>query len=233
MNSLQDLIKEKEYTFQEYLARVFTLVLAGLGISFVVAYAMAYLGGYRLLVRLPAPIMLIFIVQIGVAWLFGSRLFEMKKSTAWACYIIYCVTLGLTYSVLPFVYDGRSILFAIAMTVALFAALAIIGHTTHVDLSKYSSYMMIGLLMILVITFINFFFVHSQAMDLMVSYIGVILFLGITAYDVQRLRNMYLQGYSDKNLFDKLMIYGAFQLYLDFVNIFIRLLQIFGGRRRR
>lgn len=232
MNSLQDFTEEKSYSFRDYLTRVFNIILLGLGISFGVAYAMVRMGGLYFLARMNMPIFVIFVIQMGLAWIFSSQLYTMKKSSAWLCYILYCSSLGVTFSVLPFVYDGRSIFFALAMTTVLFVLMAIIGHTTNIDLTKYASYFMIGLIMLIVITLINFFFIHSETMDLIMAYVGVVLFLGITAYDMQRLRAMYLNGSQDPELYEKMMLFGAFQLYLDFVNLFIRILRIFGRRRR-
>ncbi|MBR2802377.1 MAG: Bax inhibitor-1/YccA family protein [Erysipelotrichaceae bacterium] len=228
MEPFTHIVRDEQNTFPRYLTRVFLIVLLGLLISFGVAFLMLQSGNALFYYFHPY---IILILQLGIAWFFSFRLMAMERGTAWFCYIAYSAIMGLTFSVLPLIYDGRSILFAVGMTAVLFGCMAMIGHNTHVDLTKYSTYLFLGLFMIILITVVNFFFIHSGGLDLLLTYVGVLLFLAITAYDMQRLRALYLEGYGDRNLYEKLTIFGAFQLYLDFINLFIRILQIFGRRR--
>jgi len=216
-------------TFSAFMSKVFMVMALGLGVSFVTAL-IVYQSSYAVFAMLH-PYLLI-ILQLATAFLFTYSLFKLSKPIAWACYIFYCVITGLSLSILPLVYEGDSILFAIASTMVLFICLAFIGHNTKIDLSRYSTYFFIGLIAVIIITIVNTFFIKSSTMDLFLTYVGVIIFLGITAYDIQKLRKLYLHGYGDENLYDKLVIYGAFELYLDFINLFVRILRIIGKQRK-
>ena len=109
--------------------------------------------------------------------------------------------------------------------------MAIAGHFTNCDLTKFSFNLFAGVLAIVVVTLINLLFIHSNTLDMLMAYIGLVLFAGITAFDVQRLRLLYIESMNDQEMSEKLLVAGSFQLYLDFVNIFIRILQIFGRQR--
>lgn len=228
MNMFEQTEMGNQSTYNEFLAKVFLEICVGLLITFAVACACYMTGNVFLSVMHPFAVI---IAQLGLAWLFTYSLYRMPKAVMYVCYGLYSALLGMTFAILPLLYDGTSIAFAVGLTAVIFACMAFIGHNTHIDLSRYSTYMVIGLISIIVITVLNIFFIHSNGLDLLLTYVGVLLFLAITAWDVQRLRAMYLQSYSDSELSAKIVIYAAFQLYLDFVNLFIRILQIFGRRR--
>lgn len=231
LNNFKNLVSSETYTFRDFLTKVFFLVFLGIVISTLTA---SFLTGkiiINLLNRIPYLFFIIIFLQLGIALNFSRRLYKMSKITALLSYIFYCLSLGLTFAVLPFIYEGESLVFAGAMSACLFGAMVIVGLTIKADLSKFSNLLFMGLLMIVVVSLINNFFIHSKATDLFLAYIGIFVFLGLIAYDMQRLRTMYLDGYRNDNMFDKLAIYGAFGLYLDFINLFVRLLQIFGRRR--
>jgi FtsH-binding integral membrane protein len=114
-------------------------------------------------------------------------------------------------------------------TAALFALMAIVGYTTKTDLTKLGSILMIGVIGIVIASLINFF-MKSESMDYLISILGVIIFTGLTAYDVQKIKNLG-DGVGDNTINRKFGIMGALTLYLDFINLFLFLLRLFGGRK--
>lgn len=222
---------ERNLTFRTFLNQTFFVMALGLLISALFAFLAT------LLLKIIPPQIFIFvvlgsvIVEFAVAMIFSLRLMSMSKTTAWICYILYCALTGISLSMILQIYTLGSASFAFLSTVILFVCMAIIGHTTKADLSKLGTLLFAGLIAVLIISLINIFFIHSQLIEIGVCYLGIFIFLGLIAYDVRKLRDLYNHGLNDNELSEKLMIYGAFQLYLDFINLFIRLLQIFGKRR--
>lgn len=214
-------------TFKAYVSKVCASVASGLLVSGVVAYFARNLiflfGG--------AGVFLPLIIELIIAIYFSRRLMTMSKTTAYVCFYLYSFLTGLSLSNIFLVYSGADLTFAFVSTTMLFICMSIIGNNTSLDLTKFSSYLFFGLIGIIIATILNFF-IKSSAMDLIISYVAVIIFLVLIAYDMQMLRNLYNNGLSDGELYDKLLIFGAFQLYLDFINLFLRILQIFSNRKR-
>ena len=109
--------------------------------------------------------------------------------------------------------------------------MSVIGHTTKVDITKFSGLLIAGLFTLIIITVLSMF-INIPGATMITSYLGVVIFLGLTAWDVQKLRNYYFSSELDDTLRSKLSIYGAFQLYLDFINLFLYILRIFGNRSK-
>ena len=216
--------REQSLSFNKFLSKVFLLVFVGLMISSVTCF-LTYLALLRnfALANFSFVVMLI---QMGIAIYFQTRLNHMSKQQAYLCFGIYAATLGVTLGYIPIFYNGKTIVIAVLMTALLFGSMAIIGHTTNIDLSRFSSIFSVGLLMLVVTSVINFF-VRSSGLDMILNYAGIILFLGIVAWDMQRMRQVYLYCRDDHETFLKMSILMAFELFLDFVNIFLRLLPMF------
>lgn len=224
---------EVNMTFRSYVSKVFLFVAAGLLVSTLAALlvgrffiVLVYSLGAFGTIGLFLPI----ILELVVAVYFSKRLLTMKKTTAYICYFLYSALTGLSLSFILMLYDIQSIAFAFASTTLLFVCMSIIGFATKIDLSKISNYIFFGLFGIIITSLINMF-IGSSTVDLFISYAAVIIFLVLIAYDMQNLRYLYNEGLASSDLYSKLLIYGSFQLYLDFINIFIRLLQIFSRRR--
>jgi uncharacterized protein len=147
-----------------------------------------------------------------------------------AMFIAYSLINGITFGAIFLVYEIGSIVNAFLSTAALFAVMAIAGYTTKTDLTKLGHILIIGLIGIVIASIINVFIGNSK-MDFIISILGVIIFTGLTAYDVQKIKNMgYEVGY-DRTLSNKMGIMGALTLYLDFINLFLFLLRLFGSRK--
>jgi uncharacterized protein len=144
-------------------------------------------------------------------------------------FVAYSIINGISFSFIFFVYNIGSIATVFLSTTALFAVMAIAGYTTKTDLTKMGSILMIGVIGIVIASLINMF-MGSAKMDYIISILGVIIFTGLTAYDVQKIKNIGLQA-DNSGMTNKLGIVGALTLYLDFVSLFLFLLRLFGGRK--
>lgn len=143
---------------------------------------------------------------------------------------VYSIINGLTLSVIFYAYDLGSIQEIFLLTAAMFAGMAVIGATTKIDLTKMGAILIMALWGVLLVTFANILFLHNSGVDLMMDYVGVAIFVGLTAYDTQRLKAMARSGeYLDSNI---IAIYCGMQLYLDFINLFLKLLRLFGKSRK-
>lgn len=143
-------------------------------------------------------------------------------------FVAYSVVNGISFSFIFLVYSLGSILNVFLSTTALFAVMAIAGYTTKTDLTKLGSILMIGVIGIVIASLINLF-MHSAGFDYLISILGVVIFTGLTAYDVQKIKNIGYEANGSDTA--KLGIIGALTLYLDFINLFLFLLRLFGGRK--
>lgn len=162
------------------------------------------------------------VAELLLAIFLSARIHKMSSTTARICYLLYTFLTGLTFSSLFIVYKLESILLVFGITSLLFLVFALIGKTTKIDLSKLGTYLLMMLLGIIICSIINIFLGNST-FDLVISCISIIVFLGYIAYDVQKIKR--LNGFLAE---DNLAVIGAFELYLDFINIFIDLLRLFG-----
>jgi FtsH-binding integral membrane protein len=173
------------------------------------------------------------VAQFGICMFLSSRIMTMQTSTATALFYGYAALTGVTFSVLGLNFGITTMFMAFAFASVMFFCCAIIGHTTNVDLTKFSGLLIGGLIALVVATILSLF-VPVLRDSLIISYIGVLLFLVITAWDMQKIKQFYYgtQG-GMGTLGGNLAVYGAFQLYLDFINLFLRILRILGSRSNR
>ena len=222
-------------SLKNYLSKTFSTVAIGVAISAVLAAVASRLAPVFMMrnpgLALAISIGLI-IGELAIAFYFSLNLQKMSKSTAWFCYIAYSVITGLSFSTIVMSYANASVTLAFVSTAIMFICMSIIGRTSNINFTKIYSLFLPAIIAGFIMTLLNVFLIHSPWIDMMIVYIGLVLFLAITAADVQRLQAFYYASQNDSELSDKLMIMGAFQLYLDFANLFIRILQIFGRRRR-
>lgn len=162
------------------------------------------------------------LIELGLAIFLSVRIHKMQPTTAKISYLLYTFFSGLTFASLFVVYKLESIILVFAVTAILFLLFALVGHFTKMDLSKIGTYLIMMLIGIILCTLINIF-LQNSTFDMLISGASVVIFLGFIAYDVQKIKR--LNGYLIE---DNLAILGAFELYLDFINIFIDLLRLFG-----
>ncbi|HEX2622355.1 MAG TPA: Bax inhibitor-1/YccA family protein, partial [Phototrophicaceae bacterium] len=176
------------------------------------------------------------VVEFGlvIALSMGITRKWLNPTMAALLFFLYAAVNGFVLSIIALVFDAGAITNALATTVLLFGVMSVFGYTTQMDLTRMGSYLIMGLIGLVVAMFVNVF-LNSGPLEYIISIFGVIIFTGLTAYDTQKIRN-FTQTYqlqADGNLALKFSIYGALVLYLDFVNLFLFLVQLFGGGRRR
>lgn len=168
-----------------------------------------------------APLILVFVLGFGIN--------RLSESTAKSLFWVYAALMGVSLSTVLFAYTGVSVARTFFVSAAAFAGLSLWGYTTKKDLSGFGTFLIMGLVGLLIAMLVNMF-LRSSMMDLIVSAIGVLLFAGLTAYDTQKLKSLYFEvGGSEFR--GKAVVMGALTLYLDFVNLFLFLLRFMGDRR--
>ncbi len=172
------------------------------------------------------------IAELGLVFILSARVHKMQAGTATAMFVIYATLNGATLSMIFLAYTGASIVSTFFVCAATFVACSIYGWITKRDLTSLGGFLFMGLIGIIIATLVNFF-VRSSAMSMIISYIGVFVFVGLTAYDTQYIKNMALTQPADveAGVMRKGAIIGALKLYLDFINLFLMLLRILGDRR--
>ena len=158
---------------------------------------------------------------------FGIR--KMSAAKAQTTFWIFAALMGASLASIFLVYTGASITRVFFITAGTFGAMSIYGYTTKRDLTKLGSFLMMGLIGIIIASIVNIF-MKSSMMYFVISILGVLIFVGLTAYDTQKIKNMYLAS-DDSEISGKKAVMGALTLYLDFINLFIMLLRLFGQRR--
>ena len=179
-----------------------------------------YLSGLKWIVML-APLGVVFYMSFGIN--------KMSTSKAQTTFWIFAALTGLSLSSILLVYTGLSVTRVFFISSATFGAMSIYGYTTKRDLTKFGSFLMMGLIGIIIASLVNLF-LKSSMMYFAISIIGVLIFVGLTAYDTQKIKNMYTASDSSE-IIGKKAVMGALTLYLDFINLFIMLLRLFGQRR--
>lgn len=226
-----------EDTTRKFMASVFMWMFVALAISAVAAYLFSHDQSLLQLVFNPetnkrtglgtivmfSPLAFVLIMSFGMN--------KIAYPVLLVLFVAFAALMGVSLSFIFLIYTSALITTVFLTTSLVFGAMAVTGYTTHTDLTKFGSIMIMGLIGIVIASFINYF-LQSAQMDYIISYIGVAVFVGLTAYDVQRIKRIG-QGleYGDASA-PKLAIMGALSLYLDFINLFIMLLRVFGGGRR-
>jgi FtsH-binding integral membrane protein len=208
-----------------FMLRVFNTMAGGLALTGVVAYAAVSSGLYASIAGTPL-LWLVMLAPFGLALLLGFRVSRMSPAAAQASFWVYAALMGLSLAGIFLVYTGDSIARVFFISAGTFAATAAWGYTTRSDLTRFGSFLVMGLIGVVLASLVNVF-VGSSALQFAVSVIGVVVFSGLTAWDTQRLKAMYLERDGTGNL----AILGALMLYLDFVNLFVSMLQLGGTRR--
>ncbi len=214
-----------------FLAKVFNWMAIGLGLTGLVAFFTASTG--LALQILTSPLFFILIIaELGMVFYLSARVDKMQAATATGLFVAYAVVNGLTLSSIFLRYTGSSITGTFFITAGMFGAMAVYGLVTKRDLSGFGSFLFMGLIGIIIASLVNMF-MQSSAMSWIISMAGVLIFTGLTAYDVQRIKGMGEQGIMTQGdeMIKKGAIMGALALYLDFINLFIMLLRFFGGSR--
>jgi FtsH-binding integral membrane protein len=219
---------EVDFGLRQYMLRVYNLMAAGLGLTGLVAYAAVASGFYQQIADTPL-IWLVMLAPLGVVLLLSFRIERMSVGAAQAAFWGYAALMGLSLAGVFLVYTGVSVARVFFISAATFAAMSLYGYTTRRDLSQFGSFLFMGLLGIVLASLVNIF-IDSSALQFAISVIGVLVFIGLTAWDTQRIKEIYLAS-DPSDVLTKKALMGALALYLDFINLFVLLLQLTGQRR--
>jgi FtsH-binding integral membrane protein len=170
------------------------------------------------------------IAEVGVVWWLSSRVATMSATSATVWFFLYSILNGLTLSVIFFVFTADSIVYVFGIAASMFMAMAAYGYYTKKDLTSWGSLLMMGVIGLVIAGVVNIF-LRSDMFGMIVSSIGVLIFVGLTAYDTQKIKEMNIIGNEGTDEDHKEAIMGALTLYLDFINLFLYLLRLLGNRR--
>jgi len=225
---------ELERATSSCLARVFLRMLAALLVTALAAFA-----------TISSDAMLMFVFGNGVTFIgliileivlviaISAGINRMSSTTASMLFFLYAIINGITLSVIFFAYELGIIYHAFAISALMFAAMAIYGTVTRKDLTSIGSLCTMGLFGIIIASIVNMIFLRSEMLEIVVSYVGVLVFVGLTAFHTQRIKKNLRSANADSQMeaIQKISVLGALTLYLDFINLFLKMLRILGRRR--
>ena len=216
-------------TFGVLMRKVYLWMTLALVITGFSAYYVAH-SSYIFTLLNNSPLLLVLIIaELGLVIGLSAAIHKMSLTVATMMFVVYSLINGITLASIFLVYTEASIFTVFLITAGTFAAMALVGYTTKTDLSSMGKYLLMALIGIIIATIVNLF-VHSSGLDLIICYGGVLVFVGLTAYDSQKIKYMcQSMEYADSSA-QKLALLGALTLYLDFINLFLYLLRIFGKR---
>ncbi len=223
---------------KSFLANVFTYMFAALTITGVIAY---WFGTSKELLSMMFNTVngvtslnflgyFVMFAPFGLVLLMSARFQKLSAMVLVVLFIVYSILMGMSLSTIFLIYTGGSIFSTFFITASTFGIMAVLGYTTNTDLTKFGSILIMGVIGIVIASIVNMF-MGSNTLDYIISILGVLIFTGLTAYDVQKLKRIgssVAYGTEESN---KLSIMGALTLYLDFVNLFLFLLRFFGNRK--
>jgi len=237
LNKQHEYIENKEtYPLAKtFMSGVFMWMFLALGITAVTAWLFASSQELIALLYKPEGGMsitgwIVMLAPLGLVLWMSARFQRMSASTMVLIFILFSVLLGASLSSIFLIYTDASIVKTFVITSGMFGTMAIVGYTTKTDLTKFGSLMFMGLIGIIIASVVNMF-MRSGTMDYIISFIGVLVFTGLTAYDVQKLKRIGSKVELGSEGTRKLTIMGALTLYLDFINLFLFLLRFFGNRK--
>lgn len=214
-----------------FLAKVFNWMAIGLGFTAVVAFLVASSpAAIEFFVLNRVVLYGLIFAELGLVIYLSARIDKLQAGTATGLFLLYAGLNGITLSAILLLYTATSVASTFVVTAGMFGAMAIYGYVTKKDLASWGSFLFMGLIGILLATVVNFF-VQSSMMSWVISGIGVVVFTGLTAYDVQRISQMgHTAMAGSEGAVKKMAILGALTLYLDFINLFLMLLRFLGNR---
>jgi FtsH-binding integral membrane protein len=213
-----------------YMLRVYNYMASGLALTGLIAAFVANTPAlYMAIFGNPILTWVVILAPIGFVFFLSARIHKMSATAAQTTFWLYAALMGLSMSSIFLVYTGASVARVFFITAGTFAAMSLYGYTTKRDLSRFGAFLFMGLIGIIIASLANIF-IKSSMMLFVISIIGVLLFTGLTAYDTQRIKETYLES-DDSDSMTKKAVLGALTLYLDFINLFVMLMQLLGVRR--
>jgi FtsH-binding integral membrane protein len=213
---------------REYMLRIYNYMASALALTGIVAYVFANSGMYLSVARTPL-IWLIMLAPLGLVMVLSFGINRLSAAAAQGIFWAYAALMGLSLASIFLVFTGASVARVFFITAGTFAAMSLYGYTTRRDLAQIGSFLFMGLIGIVIASLVNLF-IGSTAIQFAISVIGVVVFTGLTAWDTQAIKEMYYEG-DGAEIASKKAVMGALRLYLDFVNLFMMLIQLLGVRR--
>jgi hypothetical protein len=220
-------------TFAAILRRVYLWMGIGLYLTAGVAFFVANTSLIFLIVENTVLFYGLLIGELALVIAISAAIHRLSPAAAVALFLLYAILNGATLSVIFLVYTLTDITLAFASTATLFTAMSFIGYFVRIDLSRLGSFLMMGLVGLVIATFLNLFLANSTLMWV-TTYAGIALFIGLTVYDTQRIKRTMMAALAagDEHVMSRLGVLGALTLYLDFINLFLLILRLLGRRRR-
>ncbi|MBY5350026.1 Bax inhibitor-1/YccA family protein [Rhizobium leguminosarum] len=219
-----------------YMLKVYNLMALGLAItgvaaylSFQLAFANGELTAFGQAIYVSPLKWVVILAPLALVFFLSFRINTMTVAAAQATFAVYAALVGLSLSSIFLIYTGQSVVQTFFVTAASFGALSLYGYTTKRNLSAMGSFLIMGLFGLIIASLVNIF-LASSAVQFAISVLGVLIFAGLTAYDTQRIKELYLEA-DDVAVAGRKAIMGALTLYLDFINLFMFLLQFMGNRK--
>ncbi|RNM24585.1 Bax inhibitor-1/YccA family protein [Dickeya undicola] len=226
------IVQQASTGLQAYMAQVYGWMTCGLLLTaFVAWYAANTSAVLQMVFSSKITFFGLVIAQLGLVFVLSGMVHRLSGGVATTLFMLYSALTGLTLSRIFIIYSGESIASTFVITAGMFGAMSLYGYVTKRDLTGMGSMLFMALIGILLATLVNFW-LKSEGLQLAITYIGVLVFVGLTAYDTQKLKNIGEElSVDDRDSFRKYSIMGALTLYLDFINLFLMLLRLFGSRR--
>ncbi len=214
---------------RSYMLGIYNYMALGLGLTGLVATLVASSPALLQAIYGSPLQFIVMLAPVGFVFFLSFRLHTIQASTAQMLFWAYAGLMGLSLSWIFLAYTGASVAKVFFITAGTFGAMSLYGYTTQKDLTGLGSFLLMGLIGLILASLVNLF-VKSSAFEFVISLVGVLVFTGLTAYDTQVIKNEYVEG-DDREIMMKKSIMGALRLYLDFVNLFLHLLRFLGDRR--
>lgn len=223
-------MSELSYTKSEsgFINRTFIYMAIGLIITFVIGFLVSQSEELAAIVLAKPTVAIgLAVVELALVFILSRRINKMSASSALMMFFLYSILNGLTFSAIFIVYDLTSVMQVFVLAAIMFFCCAMAGKLTNKDLSSIGRIGIMAVVGIIIATVLNFF-LNSDSLSMMISYVGVAVFCGLTAYDMQTLKKIHNEiYYTDQESADKYAVIGALNLYLDFINLFLYLLRLF------
>ncbi|WP_374200741.1 Bax inhibitor-1/YccA family protein [Inquilinus sp. Marseille-Q2685] len=220
---------ELDAGLRQHMLRVYNYMGLGLVLTGLVAYLVASTPAIYIPIFTSPLKWAVMLAPLAFVFFFSFRIHAISSSTAQMVFWLFCGAMGLSMASIFLVFTGTSIARTFMITAVMFGAMSLYGYTTKADLSRFGSFLMMGLVGIIIASIVNIF-LGSTALQFVVSVAGVLIFTGLTAWDTQRIKEEYAEHYDSESL-NKLAVMGALSLYLNFINMFQLLLQLTGMTR--
>lgn len=223
-------------SYRKYIGRTFLHLAVGLLVTaltgFLVLLNVVNYGVFYQFLMSGWGVWVLFIAELGLVAAIGAGLSNFSLSTVTAMFYLYAVVNGIEFSLLPLAYGFAYVFLAFLFAGVFFGCMAFIGYRSTKDMSGWRPYLTAGLISLIILTIVSIF-LRLEALDMVINYVGLGIFIAITAYDMQKIRNIYQTHFAQEGeMAEKFSVYSALTLYLDFINIFLYVLRILGRRDR-